>query len=42
MKLLTREDWHEVRQLGTTLLLVWGMVRGIGWLVSWSLCGCTP
>jgi hypothetical protein len=42
VRLLTRDDWQELRQAGISLVVAWALLRGAGWLVGWWLCGCTP
>jgi len=42
----TDDDWRRAtdaaRQVVVAGVLSWALFRGLGWLLAWKLCGCTP
>lgn len=35
-------DWDQLRQVVVGGVLAWAVLRGSGWLIAWTLCGCSP
>ena len=36
------EITNAVRVVVVGAVTVWAVYSGIGWLIAWRLCGCTP